>query len=104
MATIVKTHAGNWKAVVRKKGWPTTSKTFRTKRDAQDWGRQTEDQIVRGIYVERVDTDQVSFAAALDRYLSEVTPTKRPSTQRSEVLRAKPLRKYFGHYAMVAIG
>lgn len=32
MATIVKTTAGTWKAVIRKTGWPTNAKTFRTKR------------------------------------------------------------------------
>ena len=37
MATLVKTPAGSWKAVVRKIGWPATIKTFRTKRDAEDW-------------------------------------------------------------------
>ena len=29
MATIVKTPSGTWKAVIRKQGWPTASKTFR---------------------------------------------------------------------------
>jgi hypothetical protein len=37
MATIVKTESGTWKAVVRRTGWPTASKTFRIKRDAEDW-------------------------------------------------------------------
>lgn len=40
MATIVKTPSGTWKAVIRKIGWPTTAKTFRTKRDAEDWARR----------------------------------------------------------------
>ena len=39
MATIVKNPAGTWKAVIRKQGWPTAAKTFRTKRDAEDWSR-----------------------------------------------------------------
>jgi hypothetical protein len=51
MATIVKTPAGTWKAVVRKTGWPTNAKTFRTKRDAADWARRTEDEMVRGVYI-----------------------------------------------------
>lgn len=38
MATIVKTSLGTWKALIRKTGWPATAKTFRTKRDAEDWG------------------------------------------------------------------
>ena len=53
MATIVKTPSGTWKAVIRKSGWPTTIKTFRTKRDAEDWARRTEDEMVRGAYIQR---------------------------------------------------
>jgi len=41
MATFVKTGAGNWKAIIRRLGWPTSTKTFRTKRDAEDWARPT---------------------------------------------------------------
>lgn len=51
MATLVKTAAGTWKALVRKTGWPTNTKTFRTKRDAEDWARRTEDEMVRGVYI-----------------------------------------------------
>ena len=43
MPTIVKTSAANWKAVIRKTGFPTATKTFRLKRDAEDWARRTED-------------------------------------------------------------
>lgn len=35
MATITKNQAGNWKALIRKNGWPTAIKTFRVKRDAE---------------------------------------------------------------------
>ena len=46
MATFVKTPAGTWKGIIRKRGWPTTIKTFRTKRDATDWARRAEDEMV----------------------------------------------------------
>ena len=49
MATITRTPSGTGKALVRKKGWPAAIKTFRTKRDAQDWARRTEDEMVRGV-------------------------------------------------------
>lgn len=104
MATIVKTPSGTWKAVIRKNGWPTTAKTFRTKRDAEDWSRRTEDEMVRGIYIQRGASERLTFDAALDRYLAEVTPTKKPATQRAEKLKAKPLREFFGDYALAAIG
>lgn len=103
MATIVKTPSGTWKAVIRKHGWPTTSKTFRTKRDADDWSRRTEDEIVRGVYIQRSSSERMTFSLALDRYLDEVTPTKKPLTQRVERLKAKALREYFGSYSLAAI-
>ncbi len=53
MATIVKTPSGTWKAVIRKIGWPTTAKIFRTKRDAGGWARRTEDEMVRGVYAHK---------------------------------------------------
>jgi hypothetical protein len=53
MATFVKTAADKWKAVIRLSGWPTQCKTFRLKRDATDWARRTEDELVRSVFVER---------------------------------------------------
>ena len=53
MATLVKTPSGTWKALIRKNGWPTVAKTFRTKRDAEDWSRRTEEEMVRGVYIRR---------------------------------------------------
>src|SRR5690349_19008333 len=90
MATLVKTPSGTWKAVIRKQGWPTAAKTFRTKRDAEDWSRRVEDEMVRGVFIERGPSERTNFSAALDRYLAEVTPTKKESTQRAERLKAVP--------------
>lgn len=92
-----------WKAVIRKQGWPTTAKTFRTKRDAEDWARRTEDEMVRGVFIDRAASGRMTFDKALDRYLKEVTPTKRATTQRSEKFKAVPLRKFFGAYSLAAI-
>jgi hypothetical protein len=50
MATIVRTPAGKWKAVVRLSGWPTKCKTFRLKRDAQDWARHVEVEMAQGVF------------------------------------------------------
>jgi hypothetical protein len=61
-------------------GGKTTSKTFRTKRDADDWARRTEDEMVRGAYVQRASADRMTLADALKRYVAEITPTKRPMT------------------------
>jgi hypothetical protein len=81
MATIVKTPSGTWKALIRKTGWPTVAKTFRTKRDAEDWSRRTEEEMARGVYIRRSGSKKMTLEVALKRYLSEITPTKKPSTQ-----------------------
>ena len=103
MATINQTKTGNWKAVIRKTGWPTKSKTFRVKRDATDWARRTEDQMVRGVFIDRASSHRQKLSAVLDRYLSEVTPTKKPSTAVREKRRAKILKKYLGDYSVTAL-
>lgn len=103
MATIVQTPAGTWKALVRKQGWPTATKTFRTKRDASDWARRAEDEMVQGVYIDRAQSARMTFDKALDRYLSEVVPTKKPATQETDKYCAEPLRAAFGKYSLAAI-
>lgn len=68
-------------ATIRKKGWPTSAKIFCTKRDAEDWARRAEDEMVRGEYIDRSRSERMSFSDAIDRYVSEMLPTKRLSTQ-----------------------
>lgn len=103
MATLVHTSTGQWKAVVRRNGWPTVAKTFRTKRDAQDWARQVEDEMVRGVFVNRASSHRLSLSHAIDRYLAEVTPTKKASTADRELRKAKVLKERLGSYSLVAL-
>ncbi len=103
MATIVKTPVGTWKAVVRRKGWRTASKTFRTKRDAEDWARRAEDEMVRGVYINRAPSERMTVCEALSRYLQEVTPTKRGSTQVGERNKARYVADVLGDYALAAL-
>ena len=103
MATITKTQAGTWKAIIRKTGWPITIKTFRTKTDAQDWARRTEDEMVRGVYIERAASERMTLKAALTRYLAEVSPTKKPSTAKAEKHKAKQLMESLGDFSLAAL-
>ena len=103
MATIVKTPAGNWKAIIRITGHPITSKTFRIKKDATNWARTTEDEIVRGIYIPRNRSEKITIIKALDRYLKEVTPTKKPSTQKLENKVSIVVRKHLGRYTLASL-
>ncbi|MEW9898379.1 site-specific integrase [Chitinivorax sp. PXF-14] len=103
MATIVKTPSGTWKAVIRKTGFPSVIKTFRLKKDAEDWARRTEDEMVRGMFVQRAPSERLTFEKAMQRYLAEVTPTKRLLTQNGERKRCVPLVDFFGKYSLAAI-
>ena len=89
--------------MIRKRGWPATIKTFRTKRDAQDWARRTEDEMVRGVYIDRAGSDRILLKNALDRYLREVSSTKRESTAYAEQHKAKALKAKLGAYSLAAI-
>lgn len=103
MATVTKTPSGTWKAIIRKVGWPTTSKTFRTQRDAMDWSRRTEDEMVRGVFIQRAPSERLTFNDAIDRYLKEVSITKSKFTQRGETCKAKQLKAKLGKYSLAAI-
>jgi integrase len=103
MASVTKTPSGTWKALVRKRGYEAEIKTFRTKRDADDWARGVEDEMVRGMYIRRSNAERLTLAAALDRYQREVTPTKKASTQHSEKGRYETLRAFFGAYSLAAV-
>ena len=103
MATITKTPSGTWKAVIRKVGWPTASKTFRTKLDATDWARRTEDEMVRGVFIQRAKSERLTLEAALKRYLQDVSITKSKASQRGEAGTAKRLIEKLGAYSLAAI-
>ncbi|MNJ24577.1 site-specific tyrosine recombinase XerD [compost metagenome] len=103
MATLVKTPSGTWKSVIRKTGWPTTSKTFRTKRDAEDWSRRTEDEMVRGVYIQRSGSERMTLEMAFKRYLAEVTPTKKATTQKGEISKSRALIADLGKYSLAAL-
>lgn len=103
MACIKVTPSGTWKALIRKSGWPTVSKTFRVQRDAKDWARRTEDEMVRGVFIQRAQAERLTLESALDRYLKEVSITKSAFTQRGETSKSKQLKLELGKYSLAAI-
>ncbi len=52
MATIVR-RKSSYQAKIRRKGFPTESRTFDTKREAIEWARSVETQMDTGIHVDR---------------------------------------------------
>jgi len=107
VATFVKVptqkNETRWKALIRRKGYNDTSKTFRSKRDAEDWARRTEDEMVRGVYIQRAPAEQTLLTTALNRYMKEISPLKSEKTQRGEKSKAAVLKQYLGQRSLATI-
>jgi len=82
--------SGRWQAVVRRVGFPSKSKTFRTKSAALAWARDREDEFETGVFVQEPDL----FCTLLDRYAKEILPRKKGQAQ--ERSRIRLLREGFG--------
>lgn len=96
MATINKTPSGTFKVLIRKTGLPPQIKTFKHKSNAEKWARLIESEIDRGVFVNRQEADRVTVGELIDRYILEVTPTKRSA--KNDKQRLLFLKRTFGHF------
>lgn len=87
MATIKKRGNG-WRAQVRRRGYKTVSATFDTKRDAETWAAEVEAKMHRGKWQDADESTATKLAEALQRYLDEVTPTKKGAKQETNRIKA----------------
>lgn len=78
--------AGKWQARVSIKGFPTETRSFNTKFEAQRWSRELESAMCRGVYKNLADAEDLKFSDVMQRYLNEVTPTKRSAKRETESL------------------
>ena len=59
--------------------------------------------MVRGVFINRSVSERTLVRDSLDRYLAEVSSTKRPSTARRERPAAAHLKKELGKYSLAAL-
>jgi integrase len=59
--------------------------------------------MVRGAFIQRATSDRMTVKGAMDRYLAEVVPTKRPTTQVADRKRSRVLIKHLGKYSLTAL-
>lgn len=88
MATIREKGPAQWHVQIRRKGWPTQSKTLRTKKEAEVWARDVENSMDRGIFVDRSPAEKETLKQILERYMLEVTD-KRPGEASRDAERAR---------------
>jgi len=91
MATIQKRGKFQWQAKIRRKGYPVQSKTFERKLDAEQWARDIENEMDRGVFVSRKEAEATTLHEALDRFIEEYIPNLKMVA--NETRRAKALQK-----------
>lgn len=87
MATITKRGPYQWRAQVRRHGYPAQSKTFNTKAEAEAWAKMIESEMARGVWVSRSEAEATTLYEALRRYQEEVSTAKKGAVQESSVLK-----------------
>lgn len=93
MATFEK-RGQYWRAKIRRKGYPEQTQSFDLKSKAEAWARSIENEMDKGTFVDRTETEKNTLGDLIDRYLKEVTPLKRgkgPEASRLQALRQRPL-------------
>lgn len=88
MATIRKRGIDRWQAQVRLQGHAPFSKTFRSRKDAIAWARTTENALIAGTLVTKPVTDSIPLKDCLQRYLDEITPSKKGRIQEASRIRS----------------
>lgn len=80
MGTITKRGELQWQAKVRRKGFPTQSRTFSYKEDAEKWVRAIERELETTGFVDRREADKNTLGEVLKRYQKEITPSKKSAS------------------------
>jgi integrase len=86
---------------VRKRGYPTQTKSFAKLADAERWATIIESEMERGMFVSRSEAEATLISQALDRYEKEVLPSKRGAA--SDKSRIKTLKDEFGEYRLASL-
>ncbi|WP_162497802.1 tyrosine-type recombinase/integrase [Paraburkholderia dokdonensis] len=87
MAAITKRGPYQWRAQVRRHGYPAQSKTFNTKAEAEAWAKMIESEMARGIWVSRSEAEATTLYEALKRYEQEISLAKKGSAQESSIIK-----------------
>jgi len=94
VATITNRGPLQWRARIRRRGYPVVSKTFETKADAEAWARQIESEMDRKVFISRAEAEQYTLSECIDRYIEEYIPRLKHGKReadRSRALQRRPI-------------
>lgn len=86
--------------LIRKKGYPPQSATFKRKTDAAKWARQTEAAMEEGRHFKTTETKKRTIADLIDRYIQDVLPSKSPEWQKIQASQLRWWRAEIGTYSL----
>ncbi|MGE4423594.1 MAG: tyrosine-type recombinase/integrase [Pseudodesulfovibrio sp.] len=98
MATISKRGKHQWQAKIRRKGYPVQSNTFERKIDAEQWARDIENEMDRGVFVSRKEAESTTLYEALDRFIDEYIPNLKMvanETRRAKAIQAREIASLY---------
>jgi hypothetical protein len=75
MASFYKRGGYQWEARIRRRGFPTIGRTFKSKSEAQIWAIQTEAEMQRGSFICRNPAEDLSMRDLIERFTIEVSPS-----------------------------
>nr|WP_314861962.1 site-specific integrase [uncultured Undibacterium sp.] len=81
MASIINRGPYQFQVLIRRKGYPTQTRTFESQKDAKDWARDVEAKMRRGEFADLSEAEATTLGEILERYRQEVTPEKRGHVQ-----------------------
>lgn len=99
MASFQK-RSGAWRAVIRKKGFPTQTATFDTKSEAQAWAADIETAMTRGRFRALDEAERTTLTQAMDRFEREVLSSLRSRTYPSHL---KRIKQHLGRQPLAAL-
>jgi integrase len=83
-------------ATVRIKSFTPIARTFDTKGEAKSWAANIEREMRMGRYQDARPVERITFSEALNKYLDQVSTTKRPNSERRDRDSAKALINAIG--------
>lgn len=87
MATIRKRGNYQWEAQIRKRGFPSQTKTFNTRAEADAWAKMIESEMTRGVWLSRSEAESTTLYETLTRYEKEIVPDKKGAVQDRSLVR-----------------
>ncbi|WP_313113008.1 tyrosine-type recombinase/integrase [Pseudescherichia sp.] len=87
MATLRKRGNYQWEAQIRKRGFPSQTKTFNTKVEAEAWAKMIESEMTRGVWLSRSEAESTTLYETLTRYEKEIVPDKKGAVQDRSLVR-----------------